>query len=77
MAYQCIGPVTTVKFENENGGALRLDYAVDAVDTADAKAELERRFLDLELERYTIEKIVEDTALQARMLKLPPRCVLA
>ena len=25
--------VTTVKFENENGGALRLDYAVAAVDT--------------------------------------------
>ena len=68
--------VTTVKFENENGGALRLDYAVAAVDTADAKAELERRFLDLELERYTIEKIVEATALQARMLKLPPRCVM-
>lgn len=65
--------VTTVKFENENGGALRLDYAVD---TADAKAELERRFLDLELDRYTIEKIVEATTLQARMLKLPPRCVM-
>ena len=43
--------VTTVKFENENGGALRLDYAVAAVDTADAKAELERRFLDLEVDR--------------------------
>jgi hypothetical protein len=68
--------VTTVKFENENGGALRLDYAVAAVDTADAKAELERRFLDLELDRYTIEKIVEATTLQARMLKLPPRCVM-
>jgi hypothetical protein len=38
--------------------------------------ELERRFLDLELDRYTIEKIVEATTLQARMLKLPPRCVM-
>ena len=68
--------VTTVKFENENGGTLRLDYAVAAVDTADAKAELERRFLDLELDRYTIEKIVEATTLQARMLKLPRAAML-
>ena len=60
----------------ENGGALRLDYAVAAVDTANAKAELERRLLDLEVERYTIEKIVEVTTLQARMLKLPPRYVM-
>ena len=62
------------KFENEEGGALRLDYAVAAVDTADAEAELERRFLDFEMDRYTIEKIVEATTLQARMLELP--CVL-
>ena len=61
--------VTTVKFENEKGGVIRLEYAVVAADTADAKAELERRFLDLEVERYTIEKIVEVTTLQARMLK--------
>ena len=45
--------VTTKKFENEDSGALRLDYVVAAVDTADAKA-----FLDLEMDRYTIEKIV-------------------
>ena len=25
---------------------------------------------------YTIERIVEATTLQARMLKLPPRCVM-
>ena len=68
--------VTTIKFENEDGGALRLDYAVAAVDTTDAKAELERRFLGLEMDRYTIEKIVEVTTLQARMLKLP-RVLLA
>ena len=68
--------VTTVKFENENGGALRLHYAVAAADTADAKAELERRFLDLEVDHYSIERIVEATTLQARMLKLPPRCVM-
>ena len=47
--------VTTVKFENEVGGVMRLDYAVAAVDTTDAKTELERRFLDLEVDGYTIE----------------------
>ena len=56
--------VTTVKFENDDGGALRLHYAVAAADTADAKAELERRFLDLEVDHYTIERIVEATTLQ-------------
>ena len=65
--------VTTVKFENEDGGVMRLEYAVAAVDTTDAN---ERRFLDLEVDHYTIEKIVEATTLQARMLKLPPRCVM-
>ena len=39
-----------------------------------AKTELERRFLDLEVDHYTIERIVEATTLQAQMLKLP--CVL-
>jgi hypothetical protein len=68
--------VTTVKFENEDGGVIRLAYAVAAVDMTAAKTELERRFLDLEVHRYTIEKIEEATALQARMLKLPPRCVM-
>ena len=29
--------VTTVKFENEDGGVMRLEYAVAAVDTTDAK----------------------------------------
>lgn len=68
--------VTTVKFENEHGGVMRLEYAVAAVDATDAKTELERRFLDLEVDRYTIERIVEATTLQARMLKLPPCCVM-
>jgi hypothetical protein len=68
--------VTTVRFENEEGGVLRLDYAVAAVDVIAAKAELQRRFLDLELGRYTIEKIAEASTLQARLLKLPPHCVM-
>jgi hypothetical protein len=60
--------VRTVKFESEDGGVLRLDYAVAAVDIISAKAELERRFLDLEVGRYTIENIAEATTMQARML---------
>ena len=68
--------VTTVKFENENGGAMRFRVRRRRRRTADAKAELERRFLDLEVDRYTIERIVEAATLQARMLKLPPRCVM-
>ena len=68
--------VTTVKFENEDGDRMRVEYAVAAVDTSAAKTELERRFLDLEVDHYTIERIVEATTLQARMLKLPPHCVM-
>jgi hypothetical protein len=68
--------VTTVKFENAAGGAMRLDYAVAATDTTAARSELERRFLDLEVNDYTIERIIEATMLQARMLKLPPHCVM-
>jgi hypothetical protein len=68
--------VTIVKFENAAGGVMRSEYAVAASDTTDARTELERRFLDLEVDGYTIERIIEATTLQARMLKLPPRCVM-
>jgi hypothetical protein len=68
--------VTTVKFENEVGEVVRVEYAVAAVDTRSAKTELERRFVDLEIVGYTIERIIEATTLQAQMLKLPPRCVM-
>ena len=66
--------VTTIKFENEDGGALRLDYAVAAVDTTTLRRNWNDAF---SISRWTdtrIEKIVEATTLQARMLKLP--CVL-
>ena len=62
--------------ERKRRRSVRLEYAVAALDAADAKTELERRFLDLEVEHYTIEKTVEATTLQARMLKLPPSCVM-
>ena len=68
--------VATVKFENQDGDVVCVEYAVAAVDTITAKAELERRFVDLEIVGYTIERINEATILQAQMLDLPPRCVM-
>lgn len=68
--------VTTVKFETEDGDAVRVEYAVAAADTIAAKAELERRFIDLEIAGYTIEQIMEVTTLQAQTLNLPPYCVM-
>jgi len=68
--------VATVKFENEGGDVVHVEYAVAAVDTTAAKIELERRFFDLEIAGYTIEGIMEATTLQAQMLNLPPRCVM-
>jgi hypothetical protein len=68
--------VATVKFENEDGDVVRVEYAVAAIDTIAAKTELDRRFVDLEIVGYTIEGIVEATTLQAQTLNLPPRCVM-
>jgi hypothetical protein len=68
--------VTIVRFENEDGDVVRVEYAVAAIDTIAAKTELERRFVDLEIAGYTIERIIEATTLQAQMLNLPPRCVM-
>jgi len=68
--------VATVKFENEYGDVVRVEYAVAAVDTIAAKTELDRRFVDLEIVGYTIERIIEATTLQAQTLNLPPRCVM-
>jgi hypothetical protein len=68
--------VTIVKFETEDGEAVRVEYAVAAIDTTAAKTELEQRFVDLEIVGYTIEQIREATTFQAQMLNLPPRCVM-
>ncbi len=68
--------LTTVTFKSELGNEFRLEYAVSATDTLEAKAELERRFFDLEVFGYTIENIVAAPRLQALLLKLPPRCVM-
>ena len=42
----------------------------------EAKAEIERRFFDLEVFGYTIEHIVSAPILQALLFKLPPRCIM-
>ncbi len=68
--------LTTVTFKSGLGNEFRLEYAVSATDTLEAKAELERRFFDLEVFGYTIENIVAAPRLQALLLKLPPRCVM-
>lgn len=68
--------VTTVKFENDDGDVVRVEYAVAADDTTAAKTELEQRFVDLEIVGYTIERIMEATTFQARLFELPPRCVM-
>ncbi len=68
--------LTTVSFKSEDGGEVRVEYAVSATDTLEAKAELERRFFDLEVFGYTIENIAAAPRLQALLLKLPPRCIM-
>ena len=45
---------TTIAFRNDDGGELRLTYAVSAGDMIEAKCELERRFEALGIFGYTI-----------------------
>jgi hypothetical protein len=68
--------LTTVKFKTEDGGVVRLDYAVSAIDRNHAKSELKRRFLDQEVFGYVVEKVTAATSLEALALKLPERCVM-
>jgi len=66
---------TTIAFRKDDGGALRLTYAVSAGDIIEAKCELERRFLDLGICGYTIEEIVAATQREADRYNLPAGCV--
>jgi hypothetical protein len=68
--------LTTVKFKTEDGGVVRLEYAVSAIDRNHAKSELKRRFLDQEVFEYVVEKVTAATSLEALALKLPERCVM-
>jgi hypothetical protein len=67
--------VTTVAFDSQDGGVSRLEYAVSAVSSSDAAAELQRRFLNNELFGYRIESVIAATGEQERSLNLPPRCI--
>jgi hypothetical protein len=66
---------TTVKFVDNDGRALRLQYAVSAANSVEAKGELERRFLGQEVFGYTIEKIKAATRQKAAAYNLPAGCV--
>ena len=68
--------LTTVRFQNGDSGVVRLEYAVAANDTTEAKKELGRRFLDHEVFGYTIENIVAASDAKAASLNLPARCVM-
>jgi hypothetical protein len=68
--------LTTVRFQNDDRGVVRLEYAVAANDTMEAKKELARRFLDHEVFGYTIENVVAASETQAASLNLPARCVM-
>ena len=67
---------TTVRFDNAEGTTVRLLYAVSATNTAEAKSELERRFLGQEVFGYTIEDAIAATGQEAAQLGLPNGCVM-
>jgi hypothetical protein len=66
---------TTVKFVDDDGRVLRLQYAVSAANSLEAKGELERRFIGQEVFGYTIEKIKAATRQEAAAYNLPAGCV--
>ena len=66
---------TTIAFRNDDGGELRLTYAVSAGDMIEAKCELERRFEALGIFGYTIETIIAATNREANRYNLPAGCV--
>jgi len=66
---------TTIAFTNNDGGELRLTYAVSAGDMIEAKCELERRFETLSIFGYTIETIIAATNREANRYNLPAGCV--
>jgi hypothetical protein len=68
--------LTTVKFKTKDGGVVRLQYAVSAIDRNHAKSELKRRIVKQEVFGYVVEKVIAATSLEALALKLPERCVM-
>jgi hypothetical protein len=68
--------LTTVKFKTKDGGTVRLQYAVSAIDRDHARSELKRRIMKQEVFGYVVEKENAATSLEALALKLPERCVM-
>ena len=68
--------LTTVKFNTQDGGVVRLQYAVSAIDCNHAKSELKRRIMKQEVFGYVVEKVIAATSLEALALKLPERSVM-
>jgi len=68
--------LTTVKFKTQDGGVVRLHYAVSAIDRNHAKSELKRRIMKQEVFGYVVEKVIAATSLEALALKLPERSVM-
>jgi hypothetical protein len=68
--------LTTVKFKTQDGGVVRLHYAVSAIDRNHAKSELKRRIMKQEVFGYAVEKVIAATSLEALALKLPERSVM-
>ena len=68
--------LTTVKFKTQDGGVVRLHYAVSAIDRNHARSELKRRIMKQEIFGYAVEKVIAATSLEALALKLPERSVM-
>ena len=66
---------STVKFTANDGRELRINYLVSAGNSLEAKAELKRRFLSLEIFGYRIERVVAATRQEAAIFNLPAGCI--
>ncbi len=63
--------VTTVAFADHDGKTAHLQYGVAADSEHQARSELERRFLNQELYKFSILEIRRATSSEAAALDLP------
>ncbi len=62
--------VTTVAFADHDGETAELQYGVSAGNEREARSELERRFLNQELYKFSILEIRRATSSEAAALNL-------
>jgi hypothetical protein len=62
--------VTTVAFADPDGKTAHLQYGVSAGNECEARSELERRFLNQELYKFSILEIRRATSSEAAKLNL-------